>query len=504
MDTFKQGFKAFQQSSSGYAAYIGDQYVESVQTEIDKLTDNINKFQNSKVGVDQLKGNIFEWWHSGTANINGAAGGDKNRFYVPDSKEFASPDIIDSNGNRWSGKNYYNGAASSKEQAESLFERYMKYVSKNPETSFEDFLQERGINFKDVLKHDPIYAGQGRLIPKDQMEEAIVFLKEKIAKVAVTRPELLEKYLDTLEHLTDRIKTGKGTESIPITELESRLITVAGKQGSFDPEEFGLTLNNIIEANNIISQSLKAGLTTATISVILKIAPDLIEIFNQLLSDGYINPDSLYKFGADAFNGATEGFIKGSIAHGLTSACLAGQLGASLMNIDPMIIGAFTIITYNVFKNTMKLTNKAITRNEFIDYCMRDVMLISFSTSFGFAFQSIIVPFPGFAYLLGSFVGSIIASYLYDNLKNIFLSYSIKSGFTFFGLVEQNYTLPDEILKEIGVAIVEPITIEPITIEPITIEPITIEPITIEPIKINTYFLRRGVIGVNKIGYLVT
>ena len=82
------------------------------------------------------------------------------------------------------------------------------------------------------------------------------------------------------------------------------------------------------------------------------------------------------------------------------------------------------------------------------------------------------------------------------------MSYCVDSGFTFFGLVEQDYTLSDEVLKEIGVDVFEYKKFEPKHIEQRKSEPKQFSPKEFTTKNIDVQFLRRGVIGISRIGYL--
>ena len=81
------------------------------------------------------------------------------------------------------------------------------------------------------------------------------------------------------------------------------------------------------------------------------------------------------------------------------------------------------------------------------------------------------------------------------------ISFCVDTGFTCFGLVEQNYELPEEVLHEMGVhTIPVPRTeISRVGISTASIES-NVERSEYETIDITV--LRRGVIGVNKIGYV--
>ena len=70
-----------------------------------------------------------------------------------------------------------------------------------------------------------------------------------------------------------------------------------------------------------------------------------------------------------------------------------------------------------------------------------------------------------------------------------------------FGLVEQDYVLPKELIKEIGIETFDYETFETSTFEPKSFAVSSFELDTFEPDTLDIHFLRRGVIGVNKIGY---
>lgn len=77
------------------------------------------------------------------------------------------------------------------------------------------------------------------------------------------------------------------------------------------------------------------------------------------------------------------------------------------------------------------------------------------------------------------------------------------TGFTCFGLVEQNYELPDEVLHELGVETIPILRtrVERADIPRMQASVSSISKSEYETIDITV--LRRGMIGVNKIGYMM-
>lgn len=109
---------------------------------------------------------------------------------------------------------------------------------------------------------------------------------------------------------------------------------------------------------------------------------------------------------------------------------------------------------------------------------------------------------PVVGYLLGSLIGTSFCV-IYNIGKKKLISFCVDTGFTCFGLVEQNYELPNEVLHELGV---ETIPIPRTQIDRTDIPRAQASSVSINKSAYETIdmtVLRRGVIGVNKIGYVM-
>ena len=82
------------------------------------------------------------------------------------------------------------------------------------------------------------------------------------------------------------------------------------------------------------------------------------------------------------------------------------------------------------------------------------------------------------------------------------LALCVDTGFTFFGLVEQDYTLPADVLKEIGIEVFdyEKYDYSQFEYDRIDIPRFNVE--HFETDRFDVVFLRRGVIGFSKVGYI--
>ena len=114
--------------------------------------------------------------------------------------------------------------------------------------------------------------------------------------------------------------------------------------------------------------------------------------------------------------------------------------------------------------------------------------------------QALCPELPVVGYAIGSLLGCSVAV-VYNIGKNKLISFCIDTGFTCFGLVDQNYELPEEVLKDMGIDIAP---ISRVDVRRTNISTASTQELVnrskYETIDIKV--LKRGVIGINKIGYV--
>lgn len=504
MNAFEEGYTFFaKQAGVQIAGYEGSIYVGKVDDEIAKLLQDLNAFDGFKTEPDMLKGDIAEFWHSNTFNINAVARGIDNRTFVDRSHDFASPDIS-SNFRKLFGLKYYkDGASSAQQQAKSVFDRFHEYRLSGGKDELELYLEKRGFTDESVL-HDPIYTGQVRVIPKDQLESACEWLKRKIAKESAIRPEQVAKYQDTLDMLSDRLSDGQGTESIPLSEADAKALAVLAKKGDVTADELkllGVSADEVIRFEYLAQQAFKSGLTAATISVVLNVAPEVYRAISYLIQNGELDEKQFQRIGFAALKGSSEGFVRGSISAAITIACKSGMLGEALKGISPSIVGMATVLAMDTMKNAYKVAAGQMSRTELASELVRELIVSSASLAGGAMVQAFIeIPVVGF--MIGSFVGSVIGSFVYNCGYSTALSFCVDTGFTMFGLVKQNYTLPKDIMEAIGLEVFQYEQFTPQRFEPRTFSPTKFNPKGIATDTLGIHILRRGVIGVSEVGYI--
>lgn len=505
MEGFADGYLFFEKNSGSYAAAaMGDSYVREVESGIEILQDDLNAFEGFKTGTGALKGDIAEFWHSDTFNINAIAKSSKSRTNVDRSHDFASADITSNFGEDFGLKYYKTGADSAKQQAKSIFERFKEYQSQGGKDSLEDFLSKRGFDEFDTILNDPIYNGQIRIIPKDQLNDATEWLKRKINEETSKRPEQVERYRETLSRLDDKLKDNQGAESIALSKDEAEQLARLAKEGNITEKvlnELGVSPDELIKYEYILQQACKAGLTAATISVVLKVAPEIYKTISYLIKTGELDGAQFKKIGFAALEGGAEGFVRGSVSAAITTACKAGLLGEALKKVDPSVVGAVTVVAMNTMRNSFKVATGKMESRELAGELIRD-MLVSACTLVGGGISQAFIEIPVLGYLIGSFVGSVVGSFAYSAGYSVALSFCVKTGFTMFGLVDQNYEIPDEVMEYVGFEVFrfEEFSFEEFSFEEFEFEEFSFDEFELDSLSIGV--LRRGVIGVQQIGYV--
>ena len=142
-----------------------------------------------------------------------------------------------------------------------------------------------------------------------------------------------------------------------------------------------------------------------------------------------------------------------------------------------------------------------MSRQELTAEMTKEMFILSCSLGVGFLSQTFI-HIPVFSFMVGNFIGSILGAFVYDKIYDVALSFCVDTGFTMFGLVEQDYKIPEHILKKIGLKVFEYEKFQFHKFKPqkFEIKKFEIKKFQFEAFKMT--ILRRGVIGISKIGYI--
>ena len=356
----------------------------------------------------------------------------------------------------------------------------------------------------DPVTGEPLYKGQGRVVPEDKLSGAIAETHKRALKNQETRPNVANAYKDTENNLTDKITNEKqGIKANSYKRKDVDKVTEKAQKGDGESlaEDVGITVESKLLPKNVIKQALEAGYTAAALSAAFRMAPEIYKCIDYLIKNGELNIDLIKQVGISGVTSASEGFLNGAVACSLTLMAEKGMLGEALKTVGGSWVGATVSLVVESIKDSLLVASGKMSAREmgsaFVDraiigagYAVAGTKIVSAIS--GAIVQAIGFEFPVVGYLVGSLVGTAMAT-IYNFGKKRFLSICVNTGFTCFGLVEQNYEMPVEYLKQLGIELVFPDFIHPDFIEPDYNKPETIE----------FYEIKRGVIGVNKIGYVL-
>ena len=458
---------------SDIASRIGSNYVDKVEEEIEKLVNELVALKSNQSN-EVLAGFVAEHWNAGTFNVNAVAAGSGHRTFTLGSTEYGSVDIGTNFGSSYSSKVY--GTAEKSVVAQSIFDRDLQA---------------------------PKYVGQERLIPSDQLIEGRKIATTRANKNLLTRPEVSKGYEDTSAHLTDRVTDGE-VESNPLTKDEYLRKAKQIKNDDLSTENIGVSPEDAIKVEYIINNAMKAGATTAMLTIALQVTPEIIKVINYLIKNKQIDINQVKKVGLKALTSGAEGFLRGSISCALLIAMESGKFGIMFKNVNPTVLASVVTIVLETVKNSILVAAGRMTKREmgmkFLDSVVLSTGFIACMSVGGKIGALIGFQAPIIGYLIGSMLGCTFAA-VYQIGKNKLISLCIDTGFTCFGLVEQNYELPKELVEELGIdaAVINRTIVNTTDVNFASVNRATAEQNA--PL-ISYKTLKRGLIGVNKIGYI--
>lgn len=473
MTDFERGYHNFAKNADGfYGGFSGADYVSSVQDALNKTIIEMKSTTAQRFNANNTstRGFVAEDWHAGTFNADVAAKGGKGIFAAVDKTNHPVNDININNNGQTTGfqAKYYNTS-----------EATAKAISHSK------------------------YDNTGKVVPSDQVDSGGI--RDSAHRQALRnqeiRPDVSNSYAHTAENARATIEEA-GFSSKGLTDEQSLKIVKELKKDSFDPKKYGLVTENFIKVEYIMQQALKAGLTAAAISAVVKLAPEICNIIMELINTGVIDQASFVQFGLTAVTAPVEGFINGSVAAGITATFASGLLGETLKAVSPALVATATVILMHAIQNSFFVATGKMSKAEFADACARDIFTATCGFTGALVGQALLPALPVIGFMLGSFVGGVIGSFAYTASKSVCLSFCVESGFAFFGIVDQDYELSDEVIKELGIEIFE---IDEFAVQEFEFEEFAFDQFQLEEFELETFSitpLRRGVLKINRIGYV--
>ena len=515
--TFKQGVDFYAKEMGAFVGgettrLANGEYLASIQKEIDNLSNAINNYNGN--GTPQLKGYVAEAWHTYTFNIDAAAKQSEYSARMVGSNKLGSVDVSTTWGDDYSLEYYKSGEDSAVAQGHSLEWVYKRYINKlkegTPVPTRQEYLSMNGIDPNTDMSLG-MYEGQARLIPSDQIDDAIEALNKRIAKELYNldnpdRSRVAERLIQVRDKLTSRIESPDGASSVNLTEAESKELALLAREGKFDPSRYDITLAKKADLLFLCNNALKAGMNAAWIAALIKMVPELLGTLKKLLQSGYLDAEDMKHIGKAGLSGAKDGFLIGFFAAAISTAAETGLLGetmriASLSDYFAPITSTMTVLLYHSISDSIKYTQGEISSVEFASNIEKNLFISAGGVIGGLTLQSA-VEIPVISYAIGSMIGSLLGGLVFSAKEQVMMSLCVKHGFTFFALVEQDYTMPNEVRKKLGFPVYgfDEYSFKQYQFQ--TYKPIRYQWQEYKWKSIECIMLKRGVIACRKIGYI--
>lgn len=465
MESFEEGYSYVAKNIGGVMGTVESvQYVTNVQSTVDEALDTLRREAYHRINVsdDYLKGWLAEQWHSETFKVSASARGRSDIWAVVP-------------GDNKAGDIRYGDATTS-------YEAQIKYMKNGTVTA-------KAIS-------NPKYDAMGKVVPSDQLDDVRAAAGSKAEEISMSRPEQASQYKDTANRATGQIQVGD-VASKPLSEPEAKQMAKDfHKEGDIDADKYGLNTESFVEWTDIARQSGKAALHAAIMSSAITAAPHIWAVTREYIKSGRIDPDDLLQRGQAVFMGAGSAGLRGGVAAGLTVACKSGLMGEVLKGVSPAAIGMATTLSLNAINYSLQLHQGRIDRPTFARLCLRDTAVLA-TGMFGATVGQMIIPIPVFGALAGSIVGATVGAVAFEGANQVMLGVCVESGWTFLGMVKQDYEVPEEVLRQVGYDLfsARSFTTKSFSMDGFTINSFRSSSLSFTPI-------RRGVISCNVIGYV--
>ena len=508
MNDFDRGYEFAALNTLGvYYGSDSAKWINDVEGAIEKLYSAMNSYDHYKNSVqaqESLKGFLAEEWAFGTANIDAAVKRVSQEGSRLDSHDLGSADV------RWDEDLYQlkfltDPKSIARKLGTTLGDSYSSRAKRYKDLSFEEWAKLKG--FEGKSPDDLLYADMKGLVPPDELEEVRQYAVKRIERARSRGLNAeVDRWTKVRDNLTDRVRADNGVEGREATNAEMREKAVKVSNGEkLDPADDNLTTAQLIETEAILKSSLKAGASAAAISAALKVAPEIYRSIDYMIQEGEIDEEHIKAIGAAAIGGAASGFVTGSATAAITAAAGKGLFGqtiksAAMSSKGANVIAALVVLTVEACRDSYLVVSGRMKPVEMASGLSQSALL----AVCGFAGAAVAAAVSGGAaipILIGSFAGTAVGGLGLSTGGSCVMRVCVDNGVTFFGLVEQDYEIPQPLLKKLGL---KSATVKSAEVRSAQVNAPRLSTPKIKTAQLHTVdiaFIERDLVGVNKVGY---
>ncbi|YCH32320.1 hypothetical protein M1D48_10020 [Erwinia sp. D4-22] len=465
MTVFTDAYYQARKSAPVMAGAAGSAaFVESVESTIDTALQALNKeaVRRSNVGVDYVKGHLAEVWHAETLKISATAKGNEDIW-------------AGAVGSNKTGQDIAYGNSTVAQHAE------LKYYKTAQKTAGQ--------------LGNPDYTGSQKVVPADQLADVIKVSQTRAAGLSENRPDIAAAFQDTADNVSDRIEVSE-ISSKPLTEQNAKKMASDFKQhGDIDPDTYSLNTESFIEWSDIFRESGNAAISAAAFSAALTASPHVYHLLVKYIQSGQIDEKMMQEGLYQVLTSSASSGLRGGIAAVIAGSCRSGLMGKFMKGASPTFIGMATAMALNSIEYSYQYSKGKISGKELAFNSSRDAVTLALGSG-GALVGQMVIPVPILGALIGNMVGSMLASAGMEYANHKVLGICAESGWTFWGLVDQSYVVPEEILEQAGFDL-----FKAQLFQFKRFKAIMFRTDKFQPQEVGFTLLRRGVISFNTIGY---
>ncbi len=463
-DGFGRGFlqAATPLASSTWAADGAAEYVEGVKAAIERFQSAIIEVTANNKTIAYAQGDAAEVWHAQTYNIDAVRLGREPLATAPRETIAHGPDVV-------FGPN----------RADPV---QLKYYA-NPEDTAR------------AVAH-PGYAGMTLLVPSGQLPQVQAWLLARADAAQISNPELAHRYADAATRLSDHLSRD-GSASLDLTRAQAEELVRDGADGRLDLEKLSLTTRDVIQLSDQLREVGEHALQAAAIAAALQLTGYLMAAIRRALDEGSLTASDLAELAEGRSAVVAKSAFTGTVAGGLTLAAAEGLFGDAATNLAPESISLLVVLAVNSAISAYRASTGRITWTE-AAFQIAQSGTIVMGAAAGGALGSMVAP--GIGTIIGSILGAALTRQSVREAERLVMAIAVRQGWTFFGMVNQDYRVPEEILSGLGWDTVdwERVELDRVQLDAVELDSVDADTVELDSVR----FLRRGVIGVRQIGYL--
>lgn len=463
MSKFRRDFRNAADNFGGAeAAGDADAYAKRVELALEDVIAQMRSLTDNEKGLHYVKGDVAEAWHAGTFNVDAVRRGVDSSAFAPRD---ASPiDVA-----------VRSGGATEAAQ--------LKYY-RSPEDTAK------------AISHPKYTDLEQKVVPSDQVEGVREAAARLATRNAEKRPDVADSYGHTRDTVDDRIRFGR-TESRPLSEQDARdIVKDLRRTGDVDRDDLGLTPRQVIQWEDVLREATTAAVRAAVLSAALQAAPHLITIARKALETGEIEASDFSPLARELPTKLLRSGIAGGLSATLVGAARTGALGPGVQSIDPTLVAAGVTLAISSFETSFLAARGQITWPVAAARISQDGLVLA-SAMGGAALGQALIPIPMLGAMIGNVAGAVVARLAIDQVGGTVLGIAAETGWTVFGLVEQDHQVPLQLLAQSGWSVLDVKKLHPRQFHIQTFQPMTFEPQTID-----FQVLRRGVVAYGHVAYL--